>query len=392
MMFGAIAVGPVWIMTWLWSPQKAFGQIACIAVGTTAAAAIYLWLLYYLEPRVWNDLWRSILKKREPSPIERAFQVVPVKDNSMPRCPICHVNATLVKRITRAELFNDIRKGLELEMPPAAMETDYNLLRCPSCTLEFADPMLPGNSAFYHWLAEQPWYFPVNRWEWDVVIDETRRQGRKKLLEIGCGSGIFLKRITQQLNIRAIGLDLTEGVVEMCNKAGLEVYQGAVENFPQQYAAAVGPVDCAVAFHCLEHVPDPVGFVRSMVDLVGPAGTVFVSTPYSPLCYERLWPDPLNIPPHHLTRWNQQSYQKLGESLGMKVRLFMPDAASDLQRIVRTFALVDRSPMHPGSRGEIIRKMIASPVQFIQEIRHQRSRDIVNEKPAADVVLVQFYK
>lgn len=384
MILSAVAVAPVALLAWFWAPRAPLGEIACLGVGTAIATTLYAWLLHRFEPETWDELRRSVLKARKTAP------PTPIGSTPTALCPICHVESGAVKRITRPGMIAWMRQGLHLEMPTSAMETDYTICRCPRCTLEFADPMLPGNSAFYHWLAAQRWYFPVNRWEWDLVIENVRDRGCKTLLEVGCGSGIFLKRLNRRLDIRAIGLDLTEGVVKSCVNDGLEVYEGAVEGFAQQYGNRAGPVGCAVAFHCLEHVPDPLGFVRSMAELVGPGGLVFVSTPYSPMGYERMWPDPLNYPPHHMTRWNEKAYRQLAAELGLEPTFYMPTSGSLLTRVARGFALLNRTQTTQRSRLGKLMKMLSSPLELSKEIRHQLSRDRVNGQPASDIVLVQF--
>jgi 2-polyprenyl-3-methyl-5-hydroxy-6-metoxy-1,4-benzoquinol methylase len=284
-----------------------------------------------------------------------------------------------------------LARDLGLFLPKAAIDVDYSLNRCPTCTLEFAWPLVPGRELFYDALAAQEWYFPPVRWEWDVVLGEAQRKGTRTLLEVGCGSGIFLKRVLQHTKIRPLGLDLTPSVVAECRAQGLEVMEGTIERFREQQVASER-IDCVVAFHCLEHVADPVGFVRSMTEVVAVGGSIYVSTPYSPLSYESLWPDPLNLPPHHMTRWNVKSYQVLAHQTGLQVRCFLPDAASIAGRVVRSFRLWGRTPSTQRTRAQALKKMVLSPRALWREFFIQKSRDRVNGRVAADVVLAEFTK
>ena len=91
----------------------------------------------------------------------------------------------------------------------------------------------------------------------------TRSLDCKSVLEIGCGNGLFLRKLQNELQIRAIGLDSTASIVDQCRRENLEVYDGQVEHFATTYGSLVDHVDCAVAFHCIEHVVAPLAFVRA---------------------------------------------------------------------------------------------------------------------------------
>ena len=306
----------------------------------------------------------------------------------MADCPICKVDSVHMQLFTRGAIKSALLNDVSVKFSDDAIVCDYDLFKCPQCTLQHAWPLVPAEAPFYDTLALKEWYFPKLRWEWDIVIHEMVKKEHFSLLEVGCGSGAFLKRLPA--GILGIGMDLTPSVVAECQKQGLQVYEGALEKFREKYGKRIGLVDCAVAFHCLEHVADPVSFVKSMSELISPQGSIFVSTPYSPMCYEHLWPDPLNAPPHHMTRWNRQSYENLAERLGLGVRFYSPRAPSLLSRSVRSFSLLGRGPMALRSRSQTLFKMALSPIQFISEIRHQKSRDRINGQIASDVVLVEF--
>ena len=85
-----------------------------------------------------------------------------------------------------------------------------------------------------------------------------------------------------------------------------------------------GEFPVVTSFHCLEHVSQPVEFVRELLRATARGGSLFLSTPYSPMSFETEWFDVMNHPPHHMTRWNLAAYRKLAEILGVKMRHFCP--------------------------------------------------------------------
>lgn len=311
----------------------------------------------------------------------------------VPSCPVCGGGGKVTWRKTGEEMRHWMAEILPTA-PPATVEiADYRMARCGACTLEYADPLVAGSDSFYEWIVRQDWYFPEDRWEWPVAIERIRQKGLRTVVEVGCGSGIFLERLREAGGgVRGIGVDLTPGAVAQCRARGLEVYHGLVEDFGALTGEPQGTVDCAAAFHCLEHVADPVGFVSAMARLVGAGGIVLVSTPYSPMYYERRWPDPLNHPPHHMTRWNRASYARLGERLGMTVRFHMPPGPSVFTRVSQSVALWDRPVLSKRGRAARLLKAALHPVELVREALHQRRRDVVDGFPAANVVMVEFEK
>lgn len=81
--------------------------------------------------------------------------------------------------------------------------------------------------------------------------------------EIGCGYGVFVS-LLQEAGYRARGCDLSPKAVAYCRSRGLDVVEGKVPGIPLPR----GAFDAAVSMHVIEHLPDPRGFVKEMMDLV----------------------------------------------------------------------------------------------------------------------------
>jgi len=56
-------------------------------------------------------------------------------------------------------------------------------------------------------------------------------------------------------------------------------------------------------------------------DLLAPSGRLMISTPYSPMSLEENWFDPLNHPPHHITRWSEKPYEALAARTGLALTI-----------------------------------------------------------------------
>ena len=152
----------------------------------------------------------------------------------------------------------------------------------------------------------------------------SNRRCPDRLLEIGCGDGRFLELVKSLPRITSVGLDPTPSSAEMCRSKGLCVYAETLSEYVQRRPSELKGFDLVTAFHCLEHVSNPIGLMEEMRGMLAPGGRIYISTPYSPMSFEGAWFDPLNHPPHHMTRWNRRAYEHLAARLGLVPRFIMP--------------------------------------------------------------------
>lgn len=307
-----------------------------------------------------------------------------------PPCPVCGAPAKLAKALPANFLKRALTEYYREQLPDTVHIPSYDLMKCPRCTAEFSEPMLPGDSSFYAWIARQPGYYPESRWEWGEVISEIKKRHAScaSVLEVGCGSGSFLEVLKSEPSISAVGLDTEPGAIARCREKSFEAYAEDIEIYLSRDPSR--RFDFVVAFHCLEHVSQPKKFLQAMFGAMKPGGRVFVSTPYSPMSFETGWFDPLNHPPHHMTRWNSRMYEELAAQIGVEVRLHMPEAASIFQRTKCAILLRKFGPRHAPSKLRILAALFSNPVALFAEIKKQRSREKHAAVFAADVVLAEF--
>lgn len=119
-------------------------------------------------------------------------------------------------------------------------------------------------------------------------IDTRSQLKGKRVLDVGCGGGIFSESMAQAGAI-VTGIDLGEKALNVAKLHSLESgvsvdYQRiAVEALAATQPATFDVVTC---MEMLEHVPDPASVVRACAQLVKPGGHVFFSTIHrSPKAY-----------------------------------------------------------------------------------------------------------
>lgn len=307
-------------------------------------------------------------------------------------CSICNSESSLLFALGKDKIISALSHYYDESISDELCVIDYQIFKCSNCELVYCSPMQPGNDRFYNWITSHQGYYPGNRWEWNEVVSKVSNDGRSesRLLEIGCGSGDFLELLQKVPFVKSIGIDTTSTSIDTCKRKGLEAYCTTLESI-QNYSENQF-YDYIVSFHCLEHVNEPKMFVAAMQQLLNPSGRIYLSTPYSPMSFETIWFDPLNYPPHHLTRWNVKAYRELATQLNLKINFYMPNPASLLKRSLYAMNLQLYGPAHAISDRKMLCLSLLKPNVLIKELRNQNKRDKCNGQCAADVILVELYR
>jgi 2-polyprenyl-3-methyl-5-hydroxy-6-metoxy-1,4-benzoquinol methylase len=292
-------------------------------------------------------------------------------------CPICNHTGILVSSLPASYIRQHLAEDYAEAIPEDLGIIDYEMYRCPECTLVYASPLTPGSARFYEWLTRHTGYYPSRRWEWDLALAYIQKHNVRSVLEVGCGNGVFLKKCNQIAGVHAVGLDTNRESVDACLRAGVEASCETIEEYVRSHDEKF---DLVVSFHCLEHVADPKNFIRSQLSLVKDGGTVLASTPYTATPGEP-WYETLNYPPHHMTQWNHASYAALANQLHLSVRLFMPPGGTFPQRFINSLGLLctglhGRTTL---SRKEFLRAVarysLTHPVRTAQEALRHATRE-----------------
>ena len=159
--------------------------------------------------------------------------------------------------------------------------------RCAGCGLVAAQPQATEEelAAYYatryyeqHPLdAETHWRENVRDYpRYELPLLERLSGGRlpragASVAEIGCGHGSLLTVLGER-GYRTRGVELSPSAVAFCRSKGLDVREG--KDFGDEKAIC----DLAASFQVIEHVLDPRAFVRNLVELTRPGGTVVITT------------------------------------------------------------------------------------------------------------------
>lgn len=208
----------------------------------------------------------------------------------------------------------------------------FNLLECVSCGFIQTDPRLNNKqiSSIYSK------YYP--RQEVDIKqvraagknmlsAKEIKRRGLsgtchfetkkgEKVLDIGSGVGYSLVEI-KALGGKAWGLDPDLNAKKIAKKLGANFHQGFIDNCPFEKHS----FDLITASQVLEHIPDPLNFLRLIKRFLKPGGKILLSFPNTGALYQRLWGAKWlhwHIP-YHLNHFNKKSFKNLVDQSDLKI-------------------------------------------------------------------------
>jgi len=167
----------------------------------------------------------------------------------------------------------------------------------------------PKYSERYRQLFENHWWWRARS---EVILEKLSelfpRVGRERILDIGCGDGLFFERLARFGEIE--GVEPAAGLVS--------------ENNPNRKRIHICPFDerfqpgkqysLILMLDVLEHLENPVGALRQVESLLEPGGRLVATVP----AFMALWTnhDVLN---HHQTRYTKASFRAIAGQTGLRI-------------------------------------------------------------------------
>lgn len=233
-------------------------------------------------------------------------------------CPLCGEKEFRIRRkLELSDIVSRWRDAYSIDISVEFEGYAYSILReCKKCRLEYFSPPLAGSGQMYSQLQRFPWYYMSEKWEYSVAMDDL--DDERKVVEIGCGRGEFLDRLSEERGADAMGIELNPSAVHDGKKLGRNVSQITVRMLADANPEAF---DAVCSFQVLEHVPDIRAFLESCVRLLKPGGYLLLGVPNNDSYIRHATPgvDLLNQPPHHVSRWSKRVFEYFPKILPVRI-------------------------------------------------------------------------
>jgi 2-polyprenyl-3-methyl-5-hydroxy-6-metoxy-1,4-benzoquinol methylase len=184
------------------------------------------------------------------------------------------------------------------------------LWQCGDSGVKFFVPTICGDEHFYEMLNKADWYYLSSKPEYAVAA---RYIGERDLvLDVGCGAGEFATYLPVGAVFR--GLERSKSAVARAQAARRDVLDEQLETHSRNHS---GTYDVVTSFQVIEHLSDPMAFLRDMVACARESGKVVVATPNDESFVGLAINNLLNMPPHHVTRWTPSALRDVMERAGL---------------------------------------------------------------------------
>lgn len=168
------------------------------------------------------------------------------------------------------------------QMMPAKEELEFecgitlNLYQCSKCGLvQFDCEPVEYYKSVIRASAVSEKMYKLRKEQYAYFINLFNLEG-KKIWEVGCGGGEFLKILTE-FPVRAFGIEYDPGLSNIALKKGLIVENGFVDS--PEYRAADGPFDAFMSFNFLEHQPHPNKMLQGIYNNLTENGVGIITVP-----------------------------------------------------------------------------------------------------------------
>lgn len=209
---------------------------------------------------------------------------------------------------------------------PLRISAEYSVARCANCGVRRTDPLPDNTAALY----QEAYYSPVRsrrfpdplewvvRWfRWRRAVDLHRRFGTARALDVGCGRALTLYFLREKFSWDVQGTQVSASAHAFATETlKVPVFLGELPAMP-----AGPPFQVASMFHVLEHLPDPVAYLRDLHRRLAPGGALVIEVPNAGGFSARIsgsrwlgWDVP-----HHLCHFDLDSLREILSKNGFRV-------------------------------------------------------------------------
>lgn len=201
----------------------------------------------------------------------------------------------------------------------AISEQPVFLFKCTECDFSRFEPTVEGTAEFYESIVATD-YYNADKWEFNRALSDIRAIGAKRILDVGCGSGLFLEFLKKRLpdDSELFGFDLNQQLLDELKSRGFGVLPNNL-NLLHETMDGQSLFDVICILQVIEHVAEPVEFLKKFLCFLRPGGFLIITTPNAAGPISQFTDSHTEIPPHHLTRWTERTYKAMLPQHGLKI-------------------------------------------------------------------------
>src|SRR5687768_17585300 len=194
---------------------------------------------------------------------------------------------------------------------------EHHLGHCTNCGMTYSliEPTRSELEAHYADYPVRKVLSPVTALRYDELLEEFERyRKRSRILDVGCGSGMFLERAAQK-GWDVHGTEYGASSISATLSRGIPVIEGPLD--PRNYVQASFDVICS--FEVIEHLTHPSEELDVMISLLRPGGLLYITTPNFNCLDRRISKEKWSVVnyPEHLNYFNPSTLNSMLSKKGM---------------------------------------------------------------------------
>jgi len=233
---------------------------------------------------------------------------------------------------------------------------NFSVTHCDYCNLDFCEKMVekevggdssPVPKGGIEMMSNS--FFKTNKLAMNfvskrkMVYDELLSRNCSKVLDIGCGPGVFYKPWSQ-LNIEWEGIDINPYWSKFGKENKIPISNQPIDSIAEKF-------DVITAHQVIEHVNDPVEFMKSIKTLLNPGGIIHLELPNQNSLTAKLRKISSIIsydygfiqPPMHLRAYHKETIKFLFDCLNLEPIMLFDCGNTDLTwGQVRNYNLIQK--------------------------------------------------
>ena len=256
-------------------------------------------------------------------------------------------NQAVLHKERQSQLLNSVSYTQEFiaNLDPSL---DYVNVACPTCGHKSVDYLFEKNGGRYVYCPQCEHVFlgnqlisqkllnfysgyPTNTLEWHLNESEfyhriyskgldliNKNSDNCKVLDIGCSSGFFLS-IAQKLGMDAFGIEPNQLEAAYAQRNGINVLGSSISSLDHNQS-----FDLITLWDVLEHIPNPVDYIQSLIKYLNPNGLIFVQVPSSDSLAAKIMREHCNMfdGVEHLTLFSKRSLNIAFSAAGLELAAY----------------------------------------------------------------------
>ena len=228
--------------------------------------------------------------------------------------PINNKTAKLIGKIATSKIEKSYLKEFRINVKKYFSGIQYiSIYECQDTGYKFYYPYsVEGLGDLYEQFQKFSWYYMPWRWEHEAALEYIK--DGDNVLEIGCGSGKFLKQLSNTKRVNTVGLELNDEALTEGQQEGLNVLPTPLDIYAKEN---IEKFDVVCSFQVLEHISQVRPFFENQVACLKKGGYLITAVPNND-GFIKYGYSPLNVPPHHMGLWTEDSLNKAGDYFSLQ--------------------------------------------------------------------------